>query len=457
MYTLRYLGSGNYGILSFALAFTAITGFFTDLGLSMIVVRDVSRDRSLTNSYLVSAALIKVGLAAFTVVFTLLLSWLRNYPEETAGVLYIITLSVIISSFAGLFGSVFQAFERMEYNSIGSVLNNLIMLIGALFAISHGLSVLSFAYIYLIAAVAWLAYGVFAFLSKFSISRPSIDFALWRYMIKESLPFGISTIFIRIYYYVDTFMISLLIANPNEIMGWYNAAYRLILVLSFIPSNFLAALYPVMSKCYVSSDNSVQFMFERSFKYLSAIAVPIGVGTTLLSDRIIYFVCGPGYSPSVIALQILVWSEVFIFLNITFGNLLNSTNQQMVVTKQTIGSAMLNIALNLILIPRYSYVGASIATVATELFAFIFLFWFTSKSEYRIHGSMRTYLPKIISASLMMSLFIELFRESNLFLLIVLAAGVYFSTIYFMRFLDGKDVLILKQLIGGLKAYVRKA
>ncbi len=454
MYTLRYLGSGNYGILSFALAFTAISGFFVDLGLSMVVVRDVARDRSLTSRYLASAAIIKVGLAAFTIVFTLFLSWLRNYPQETTGVLYIITLSVIFNSFANLLGSIFQAYERMEYNSIGSILNNLIMLFGALFAISNGLGVLAFAYVYLIAAAAWLAYDVVVFLFKFSVSWPSIDLDFWRYMIKESLPFGISTIFIRVYYYIDTFMISLIISSPNEIMGWYNAAYRLVLVLSFIPSNFLAAIYPVMSKCYVSSDISVKFMFERSLKYLVALAIPIGVGTTLLSDRIIYFVCGPGYSPSIIALQILVWSEVFLFMNTAFGNLLNSINLQMVVTKQTIGSAVLNIMLNLVLIPRYSYVGASVATVASELFAFAFFFWFTSKSEYKIHGSMMTYLPKVLFASLIMAIFIQLLRDLNLFLLIFLAAGVYFSALYLMRILDDKDARILSQLIGGLKAYI---
>ena len=179
-------------------------------------------------------------------------------------------------------------------------------------------------------------------------------------MIREAIPFGLSSAFARIYYYIDTIMISLVISNPNEAMGWYNAAYRMVLILAFIPVTFLGSIYPVMSNYYVTSDKYLGFMFERSFKYLMALAIPIGIGTTVLANELILLIVhGPDFAPSTIALQILIWSEVLIFINSAFGYLLNSINRQMIMAKQTMLAAALNIILNLVLIPKYSYVGAS--------------------------------------------------------------------------------------------------
>lgn len=271
---------------------------------------------------------------------------------------------------------------------------------------------------------------------------------LFRYLLREAIPFGLSTFFIRIYYYIDTIMISIIISNPNEIMGWYNAAYRLVFVLSFIPTTFLMAIYPIMSKCYVSKDDSLRFMFERSFKYLLIIAVPMGFGITTLASKIILFSYGPNYAPSVIALQILVWSEVFIFLNSVFGNLLNAINKQVVVAKQTMLASLLNIILNLLLIVQFSYVGASIATVITNCFSFIFLLFFISKNGYGLSNRTVVDLAKILVACSIMYIFIRVFEEMNLIILIITSICIYFLAIYLLKIMDNADLQLFKKLIG---------
>jgi O-antigen/teichoic acid export membrane protein len=448
IYATRYLGAGNYGILSLGLAFTSIVGFFTDIGLVSVTIRDVARDRSLVEKYAGNIVVLKLLLAILTFILTVLIVHLLEYPETTAAVIYVILLSVIFTAFAGVFIGIFQAFEKMEYVAIGSVLNNFIMLMGALFAISKEANVQGFAYIYLFASIILFIYNLFVSRRMFIRPRLELDLDLCRYLIREALPFGLSAFFIRIYYYIDIFMISLIIVNPNEIMGWYNAAYRLVFVLSFIPTTFLMAMYPIMSKCHISADESLGFMFERSFKYMLIIAVPIGVGTTLLAEKIIYATYGPAFAPSSIALQILIWSEVLIFLNSVFGNLLNSTNRQAVVAKQTILASILNILLNLVLIPSNSYVGASIATVITTSFAFIFLLTSTSKSGYRLPNKIIIDLLKVLFASFIMFIFIEIIIDTNLALLILSAACIYFIIILILKTMDDIDIQLFKKLIG---------
>jgi len=447
MYTTRYLGSDSYGILSFAIAFSSITIFLADIGIGSVIIRDIARDKQLTAKYFGNSILLKIILAIITLLVTAAIGYVFNYPYSTMSVVYIITLSLILTSFQGVITSIIQACELMEYIAIGSVIYNIFMLIFALTAISLKWNVEEFAYVYLISSIVLALYYLFVSSRRIPSPKYEVDLAFWSYLIKEAIPFGLSSVFVRVYYYIDTIMISLIISNPNEVMGWYNAAYRMVLILSFIPLTFLNSIYPIMSKSYVTSNQYLSFMFERSFKYLMALAIPIGVGTTVLANRIILFVYGGDFTSSTIALQILVWSEVLIFLNTTFGNLLNSINRQMVVTKQTMLAATLNIILNLFLIPKYSYVGASIATVSTELFAFFFLLHFVSKEGYRLPVNIIKSCFKIVLATAIMYLFLEISNMIPLLLLIALSAILYLLIIYFANILDREDLHMIKQLL----------
>lgn len=456
MYTTRYLGSEKYGILSFAIAFASITIFLADIGIASVIVRDIARDKARTQKYFGNTILLKIILAIVTLVSTTAIGFALDYPSSTMQIVFIITLSLIFVSFSGIISSIISAFEVMEYLSLGSIIYNLAMLICALLAIHLGVDVYEFAYVYLISSMIFLGYYVIVALEKIPLPKWDVDLALWKYMVKEAIPFGLSSAFARIYYYIDTIMISLVISNPNEAMGWYNAAYRMVLILAFIPMTFLGSIYPVMSNYYVTSDKYLGFMFERSFKYLMALAIPIGVGTTILADELILLIYGPDFAPSTIALQILIWSEVFIFLNSVFGYLLNSINRQTIVAKQTMLASALNIALNLVLISKYSYVGASAATVVTQLFAFFFLMHFASKEGYRLPKHMIIHLSKILFACFVMALFIKLFNGLPLFLLISMAGIIYFIIIILTGVTDKIDIQMARQLIGGIKIHGRR-
>ena len=131
MYTARYLGEEGFGILSFALAFTGIFGVFSDLGLGSLTVREVARDKSLAKKYLDNISVIKAILVAITFALIAMVINLLGYPEQTIKVVYLISLSVIFNSFTEMFYSIFRAFEKMEYSSLGQILNSILMLVGA--------------------------------------------------------------------------------------------------------------------------------------------------------------------------------------------------------------------------------------------------------------------------------------------------------------------------------------
>ena len=137
MYTARYLGPANYGILSFALALSGIFGVIANFGLDPLTVREVARDKSLARKYLANGIVLKLMFGSLTFLIVFLVVNLLGYPEITRKVVYIITLSTIIAGISNLFNDIYQAFERMEFMSIRQVLQSALSLVFAITAISQ--------------------------------------------------------------------------------------------------------------------------------------------------------------------------------------------------------------------------------------------------------------------------------------------------------------------------------
>lgn len=445
MYIARYLGAEGFGILSFALAFTGIFGVLTDLGLGPLTVREVARDKSLAGKYLGNITIIKIFLVIITFGLIAIIINLLGYPEQTIKVVYLIALSVIFNSFTGMFYSIFRAFEKMEYQSLGQILNSILMLVGVLFAISQRFSVIGFASLYFMISVVALVYSLVISIWKFVKPKMEVDWSFWNPTIKEALPFGLTGAFINIYLWIDSVMLSFM--KGDEVVGWYNAAYRIILILLFIPNAFNSAVFPLMSRFYVSSKDSLKFILEKHFKYMFIIGFPIGIGMTLFADRIVLLVFGAEYIPSVIALKILTWAIVFIFARTAFERILESANRQIIVTKVFGGCALLNIILNFILIPKYSYIGAAIATLITDFTVFAIIFVWSLKIGYSIpNKQLIEVISKVISASLLMGVFIEYFRDQNLLILVFKANIIYFGLILLIKGFDKYDIRLFKKL-----------
>jgi O-antigen/teichoic acid export membrane protein len=445
MYIARYLGAEGFGILSFALAFTGIFSVFSDLGLGPLTVREVARDKSLAGKYLGNITVIKIFLVIITFGLIAITINLLGYPKQTIKVVYFLALSVIFSSFSNIFNSIFQAYEKMQYQSIEQILSSILVFSGALFAINQGFSVVGFALIYFLVSAVILGYSFTICAWKFDLPKIEVDFNFWKPIIKEALPFGLSGIFITIYYWIDSVMLSLM--KGNEVVGWYNAAYRLIVILLFVPGIINIVVFPAMSRFHISSQNSLNLMSRKYFKFMLAIGIPIGVGTTLLADKVILLIFGAGYIQSIIALQILVWAMVFVFANAAFVRLFESTNKQIIVTKITGIGMIENIVLNLLIIPRFGYVGASITTVITEFTIVTLVLIFAYKTGYSVQRrEFLTNISKVIIASLIMGVFIWKLISLNLPILILLSTLLYIGILYIIGGINKEDIELLKQV-----------
>jgi O-antigen/teichoic acid export membrane protein len=443
-YTARYLGVTGFGTISFALALTGIFAVTMDLGLSTLAVREVARDKSITKDYVANITALKILLSILTFGIIYFILQLFGYNPQTVQVVYFIAIYMIFTTFPLIFYAIFQANEKMEYQSLGAILSSALLLGGILIAIHLNFNIIQFSFIYTLVGAIVFVYVILTFSIKFS--RPKIKFNTkqWKDLILEAWPFAITGISINLYLWTDTIILSL-IKGP-EAVGLYNASYRLILVLLFVPFVFNNAVYPLMSQYYISSKKSLKFTFEKLFKIMILIAVPIGVGTVLIANKIILLVYGDQFLGAVIALQILIWSCVLIFARSPFERLLESTNRQLLITKIFIIGVIFNIILNLIFIPKYSYIGAGIITVLTDALVLCLLIFITRNFNILVSNEIRINILKIIIASLIMGVILKYLLNFNVFVLITIGTIIYCVLLLLLRIVNDEEISMIKTI-----------
>jgi len=187
----------------------------------------------MVKKYLGNVIAFKLMLTAAVTVALIALVNLIGYPENTLTVIYLLVLSNIFYGFTQVFNSVFQAYEKMEYQSFGSIMNSVLMLAGVLAVMHVQAGVAGFALVYVGTYLAVMLYSFLACTLKFVLPRIEIDRAFLGTLISETWPFGVSAALGSVYYYIGSIMLQYM--RGDEAVGIFNGAYRLFLIIIVIP------------------------------------------------------------------------------------------------------------------------------------------------------------------------------------------------------------------------------
>jgi O-antigen/teichoic acid export membrane protein len=261
---------------------------------------------------------------------------------------------------------------------------------------------------------------------KFLTSRPQFDFKYWKYIIKESLPLGVVIVLGLIYFKIDTIMLSIM--KDSTAVGIYGAPYKILEILITIPSIFMGSVFPLISKYIKERDFRFRESFKISFDFMLCLAVPLVVGIYLLAKPIVHLILGPEFMASTLVLQYLIFAVLIIFVGTIMGNFVIAANLQKKLVWVYLFSVLFNITGNLILIPRYSYIGSSITTIATESLVCACAYFIVYKN-LKLVPKFDVFF-KVLFSALIMGLFLYYLAGLNLLVLIVLGSVIYFSVLY---------------------------
>ena len=438
IYVARILGATEYGKFNFALSFIALLAIFSDLGISTITIRELSREKEKEKEFPAILSL-RILLSLGTLFLILIGSFLITPDPTIRGVIWILAIYAIINGFSGIIFAFFQARQQMEYQSWAQIIQALVVTIAGFFVILNFPSVVNLSYSYLFASLVTLIFILIFFHFKVYKLHLDWDKSIWQRFLSISWPLALAGIFGGIYSQTDSVMMGYW--GQITQTGWYNAASKIIGV-TFIPATLIAtSFYPALSKFFHDSKEKLQTAWNYFMDSMIILAFPIVVGGIALAPRIIDFIYDPSYFPTgretILAFQILLLMAGLAFLSSPFGQILVVANQQKKLFFVTLTGAVINVILNLILIPRYSLYGAAATTVATCFLIFFLLFRLTSKLTPVKPLNLKFFLNCIGAILATIPMYFLIIQPKiynlNVFLSILIGAVVYGASLFIFK------------------------
>lgn len=441
VYIARVYGKTDFGNFGFAIAFSAILAVLADFGISSLLIREISRDKNLLKKYFSNAFWLKIFLGVLTFLLAIAFLNLIGYSHEAKVIAYLLLFFYVFQSFTDLFYSAFRAFERMHFDSSIKVLRMLVLSILIFVLIKNNAGFIIVGIAFPLVEFAMLVISSLIYVKYFDAFSFEYDFSVAKKILKGSFPFFVSLIFVTLLVYIDIVLLERF-KGPEEV-GIYAAAYNILFGLSFIPLMFSNSVYPVFSRYFKSDESLLNFAYRKSLAYMLILGLPASVGIWVYSDKIINLVYGTGYEKSVLALQILCWFVFLRFVNIIPGTALSAIDRQSSRTICQAAVALLNIGLNIFLIPKYGFVGAAYSAIISEAFFIILYAYFTRK--YGMKLNIFQVAAKPVIASIVMYLIIS--RVENVFLGTLIGIVSYFVALLVLKTFSSEDKKLIMRII----------
>ncbi|MGN0177612.1 MAG: flippase [Methanobrevibacter sp.] len=441
--TAWYLGPSDYGIFGAAVSFAALFGIILDFGLPTYVVRAISTDFANEHKFLDNSISLKIFLSIFYVIVVYVSVLVMGWHSKLVIACVLLAFENIIKSYHAILFTSFQAHEKMKYQAITNTVLNVGTLLFILLITYTDYELMGILMAYIVGNFIALVYEIYALRKHIIKPKLSFDFSVYKALLVAGFPFALTSLFYTIYYSIDLVMLTQFASTYAT--GLYNSAYKLISVLTLFYTIYSSVIFPVMSKLFTDEKYLLSFSFVKSIKYLMLVTIPIAVFTSFYSYQIIG-IYGAEYIEAGGVLQILIWTVCFLFINGACSLVLNASHQEYSVTKIYTIAAIFNVVLNLVLIPRYSVYGASVATVLSEILILILELYMLRKINQLPDRNLIYDILRIIFASAVLGVVLYVFNL-NLWVAMVVSVLVYFAVIILIKTIDNEDKMIIKQII----------
>jgi O-antigen/teichoic acid export membrane protein len=371
VYLARVLGVTSFGVLEFAGSVLAYLLLIADCGFDMWGTREAANSRDVPA---LAARVVPIRLLLASISFMLLLAVLPLFPHYPS-------LRVVLGIYGlGVFAQalslkwVFVGREQMSGVAHGLVIGQVVFA-ALVVAFIHSPAGLVWAPTFkLVGDLVTAAYFGRWFVGTYGRLALNITLRGARTVMKPAFTIGFSLAMGLLNYNFDAVLLGFL--KGPTVVGWYNAAYKLLLVGLGGALAYFAGLFPALSRLYVENRKEFGLLVRHTAELWLAFVVPLVVAGTFLAGPVIRLLYGAAYDNSVAPFRILLWSAALVMLRWVYMDSLRATDHQALDVRCAITSASLNVVLNVLLIPRYGMIGAASATVTADLV------WFAMSCYY---------------------------------------------------------------------------
>lgn len=359
----RYLGPTGYGTFIFVLVFVTMFGTVADWGLTLITIREASKNPHLEREIIGNVLIIRLVLAVLAAMAAIVAIRLLSYDAQIQTLVSIASLYLVALSLKTSFQIIFNvklAMQNWAWSEFSANAVTVVLLVWLL-ASGAGLTEIILAYL----AGDFMAAGVAAVLGyKMLPPKLSLVSQHTKNLLLESLPMGTILVVFTIYNRIDTVILSAI--SGQEAVGLYGAAYRILEVLILGAAYFANSILPLLSRYAHNDRDKLRVLFRKSYVVLLLLGTFVAICTYIFAPLGVAVVAGPKFGGSVVALQILSLVPIVAYFNHLNGYTLIALGKQWYSLAVAIVALVVNVSLNLIFIPLYSYRAAAFITFVTE-------------------------------------------------------------------------------------------
>lgn len=393
----RYLGPDLFGDLSFALALVTITGAVGALGLDSFIIRAIIHEPAKRDEILGTALWLRLVvnflLIPITLGIYLLYQHFSKNPGETLILLVaLLTLTSLLKSF-NVIDSYFQSQVQSKYvvhvQNICLVISAVIKVL----VVSYGLPLVYIVMAYVFDAFILAVGLIFIYKNKgLSIFNWTFNKARATELLHQSFPLILSAVMVSIYMKIDALMLKQV---SSKAVGIYSAAASLSEAWFFIPTAIITSVFPAIINARKTDLLRYEKRLGNLYDLLVYISLPVAVFISFFANFIIHIIFANKFEGAGTMLSIHIWSGLFVFLGVASSQYLLAEGYTKISFYRTATGAVINILLNLWLIPKYAGVGASIATLIACM---VSTFYLLLIPKTRKHGIMMLKSLFLVSA-----------------------------------------------------------
>ncbi len=369
----RHLGVSGYGAYVTVTVYVPFFALFFDSGVTTLVVRSLSTDPSRTDLFREALGLrLALSFPAALLAYGIAAALYGGAGDASIQEGIAIALPIILfSSASSTLTALFQARLRMDRVALAEIAGQVVAagLIVAIVILGGSLN----AVIAAVVIGAFVNVVVLLVLARRVASvRPLMHPRRWLALLRRALPLGLALMIATIYFRADAILLSIL--KGAHAVGIYGVAYRLLEAIVAFPGFFYVSVFPLLSQAYARRDLvNLRDVMQRAFDLLVLAAVPVVLGTVVLAPEIVHALAGAGFAAAVTPLRIVIAGAGLMFVNGLFTYVLIAIDRQVLLLWTGLATVTFNLALNLALIPSYSYTAAAVVATGSELLALVVL------------------------------------------------------------------------------------
>jgi O-antigen/teichoic acid export membrane protein len=433
----RFLGLADYGTYEIVFAYFAIAANLVEFGFRPILTREISRGREGVDLVVGNVMMVKLLLAIVTVAVINLMVHLLGQDPRLSRLMLIYSLGLFLFSVT-VFESTFAANLNVKVPSFLRTAQRILLLVLILLVIyAQG----SLVHIIIVELVAGSLYVLFGYFLSLKYLKPAFLFkpTLWKEFVKLSWPVGAFYLLDQLLRKVDIIILSSL--TDAESVGIYSLAARLTQFLELFVFAVMVSVFPLLCKYYVSEKEKFETLWRLTFKYSMAFISLVCLVLFYVARPLVVAVGGEEFADASLALQLLIWSQIFVYARVVSGHIFVAIDQQRLSVVLVLLAAIGNIFLDYLLIPQMGYLGACWGTLISYGLVFPLAYFLKGARPYVRNLLSNSLRPGVALLTAVTAVFL---LGQDVILDVLTAVLVYCSVLLLTKMVTKEDLRLIR-------------